>query len=129
MNIVSCFTFHIPSALLTTRNKSMIWPNCTHHVILPLWFHPTFPPVVNHHATRHSPPLGFSVRHAPFAFRRAPFRYLTIAYKKYLRFIQLFVFYMILTNGYHRTFCALLCGISSTCSILYYLRGFCKRNQ
>ena len=45
-----------------------------------------------------------------------------IAYEKYSRFIRI-LFYMILTKGYRYTFCALLCGISGTNLILYYLHG------
>jgi len=52
-------------------------------------------------------------------------RYLdTIVYEKYSRFIHLFIFYMIFINGYRRTFCALLYGISDTSLILLLLAQF-----
>jgi len=63
----------------------------------------------------------------PLAFRRTPRSDIQLLRMKNIqRFIQLFIFYMILTNGYCRTFRVLLCGIFGT--ILYYLHGSFKRN-
>ena len=57
----------------------------------------------------------------PLAIRRSDTQLLRM---KNIRFIQLFVFYMILTNGYHGIR-ILICDIFGT--ILYYLQGFIAR--
>ena len=59
-------------------------------------------------------------RHAtpPLAIRLAPFKYSTIANEKYSRFIHLFIYDIILTNGY-RTIRALLCDISQFNAVLF----------
>jgi len=55
------------------------------------------------------------------AVYRAPFEYPIITHKKYSQFIQLFVFYMILTNGYCCTFRVLLSRISNTILLQYII--------
>jgi len=72
-------------------------------------------------------PLFFAARPFPSLFTGRCLGYTQLLRMKNIqRFIQLFVFYMILINRYRCIFRVLLCGISST--ILYYLlHDFFKR--